>query len=53
MPSEPMPSQSISISVGQLSDVQIGGLAGRNLTVSQSQQMGKERNDKPLASADM
>ena len=33
-------SQSISISGGQLSDVQIGGQAGRDLTVTQSQQIG-------------
>ena len=38
MQPEQNPSQSFSISSGQLSNVQIGGQAGRNLTASQSQQ---------------
>jgi hypothetical protein len=41
-------SQSISISGGQSSNVQIGGLAGRDLTVSQSQQIGEGAADKTL-----
>ncbi len=34
------PSQSINISGGQLSKVQIGGTAGRDQTVTQTQQIG-------------
>ena len=38
MQSEQKPCQSFNISGGQLSNVQIGGQAGRDLTTSQSQQ---------------
>ena len=36
MPEE-KPSQSLNISGGQLSDVQIGGMAGRDLNITQNQ----------------
>ena len=49
----PPTTQSISISGGQLSSVQIGGLAGRDLTVNQSQQMGVETAEKSLTAADV
>ncbi|MEB3295718.1 MAG: hypothetical protein VKJ24_21420 [Synechococcales bacterium] len=41
-------SQSISISCGQLSNVQIGGQAGRDLTVTQSQQVGDGMDDRSI-----
>jgi hypothetical protein len=46
-------SQSISISGSQLSDVQIGGQAGRDLMVNQSQQIGEGATDKPLTPDDI
>ena len=39
MPEE-KPSQSFGISGGQLSDVQIGGMAGNDMNVTQNQQIG-------------
>lgn len=45
-------SQSISISGGQLSNVQIGGQAGGDLTVNQVQHIGDEAADQ-LTSADV
>lgn len=47
------PSQSISISGGQLSNVQIGGIAGRDLTVNQSQQIGGSTSEKILTPTDV
>ncbi len=41
-------SPSINISGDQLSNVQIGGQAGRDLTVTQSQQIGEGIADKPI-----
>lgn len=41
-------SQSINISGGQLSNVQIGGQAERDLTVTQSQQIGDGIDDKSI-----
>ena len=46
-------SQSLSISGGQLSNVQIGGQAGRDLIVTQSQQTGEGNTDKLLTSAEV
>lgn len=53
MASDQNPSQSINISGGQLSNVQIGGQAGRNLNISQSQQIGEGSDEKPLSTADV
>lgn len=50
---EPKSSQSISISGSQLSDVQIGGQAGRDLTANQSQQKVEGVAEKPLTSDDV
>ncbi|MEM1256727.1 MAG: toll/interleukin-1 receptor domain-containing protein [Cyanobacteria bacterium P01_H01_bin.21] len=47
------PAQSLTISGGQLSNVQIGGLAGRDLTVNQSQQIGESTAEKSLTPADI
>ncbi|MEO1352324.1 MAG: hypothetical protein AAFW84_26595 [Cyanobacteria bacterium J06635_15] len=48
-----MGSQSFSISGGQLSNVQIGGQAGRDLTVTQSQQIGDGIDDQAITQADV
>lgn len=48
-----LPSQAISISGGQLSNVQIGGLAGKDLNVNQSQQIGEKTAENSLTSADV
>ena len=53
MTSDQNPSQSINISGGQLSNVQIGGQAGRDLNISQSQQIGNGGDEKPLSPADV
>ena len=53
MTSDQNPSQSINISGGQLSNVQIGGQAGRNLNISQAQQIGDGGDEKLLSSADV
>lgn len=45
-------SQSINISGGQISNVQIGGIAGRDQTVTQTQQIGNS-GDAPLTQADV
>ncbi len=47
MPEE-KPSQSFSISGGQLSDVQVVGLAGNDMNVTQNQQIGTGESSKPL-----
>ncbi len=53
-PVTPIPSsQTISISGGQLSSVQIGGIAGRDLTVNQSQQIGEKTAETGLSSSDV
>ena len=52
MPEE-KPSQSISISGGELSNVQIGGIAGGDMNVNQSQQIGAGESDQELTSADV
>ncbi len=52
MPEE-KPSQSFSISGGQLSDVQIGGMAGQDMSVTQNQQIGTSESSKPLTQADV
>jgi len=52
MPEE-KPSQSFSISGGQLSDVQIGGMAGQDMNVTQNQQIGTSESSKPLTQADV
>jgi hypothetical protein len=46
-------SQSISISGGSLSNVQIGGNAGRDLTLSQSQQIGERLPEQSLTPDDV
>lgn len=46
-------SQSISISGGQNSNVQIGGIAGRDQTVTQTQQIGTNGTEAQLAQADV
>ncbi len=52
MPEE-KPSQSFSISGGQLSDVQIGGMAGHDMNVTQNQQIGTSESSKPLTQTDV
>ena len=52
MPEE-KPSQSINISGGELSNVQIGGIAGDDMNVNQSQQIGAGESDQKLTSADV
>ncbi len=52
MPEE-KPSQSLSISGGQLSDVQFGGIAGRDLNVTQNQQIGTSESSKALTQANV
>ena len=52
MPEE-KPSQSINISGGELSNVQIGGIAGGDMNVNQSQQIGAGESDQKLTSADV
>lgn len=52
MPEE-KPSQSFSISGGQLSDVQIGGIAGQDMNVTQNQQIGTSESFKLLTQADV
>lgn len=47
------PSQSFTISGGQLSNVQIGGIAGRDITINQSQQIGESTAEKSLTPADV
>lgn len=51
--SEEKSSQSINISGGQLSNVQIGGMAGQDLTVSQTQQIGTDGKDAQLTQDDV
>ncbi|HEY9740250.1 MAG TPA: hypothetical protein V6C90_07140 [Coleofasciculaceae cyanobacterium] len=48
---KPSPSQSFSISGGQLSGVNIGGIAGSNLTANQ--QISQGESEKQLSSADV
>ena len=52
MPEE-KPSQSLSISGSQLSDIQIGGIGGNDLNVTQNQQIGTSESSKPLTQADV
>ena len=52
MPEE-KPYQSFSISGGQLSDVQIGGIACQDMNVTQNQQIGTRESSKPLTQADV
>jgi hypothetical protein len=47
MPDE-TPSQSFSISGGQLSNIQIGGQAGRDLNLQQHQQVVQSKAEQPL-----
>ncbi|UJB73055.1 hypothetical protein HRE53_31200 (plasmid) [Acaryochloris sp. 'Moss Beach'] len=51
--SEEKPSQSINVSSGQNSSVQIGGIAGRDQTVYQTQQMGTQEKEASLTQADV
>ena len=53
MLSDPNPSQNISISGGRLSNVQIGGQAGRDLNLAQVQQIGEGVANKPLTPAEV
>ena len=46
-------SQSINITGGQLSNVQIGGQADRDLTVTQAQPIGEGSADKPISLAEV
>ena len=50
---EEKPFQSFSISGGQLSDVQIGGIAGQDMNVTQNQQIGTSESSKTLTQADV
>lgn len=52
MPEE-KPSQSFSISGGQLSDVQVGGIAGQDMNLTQNQQIGTNESSKPLTQEDV
>jgi hypothetical protein len=52
MPEE-KPSQSFNISGAQLSEVQIGGIAGQDMNVTQNQQIGTSESSKPLTQADV
>ncbi len=52
MPEE-KPSQSMSFSGGNLSNVQIGGQAGRDLVANQNQQLQSEGTEKALTQADV
>jgi hypothetical protein len=47
------PSQSFSISGGQLSNVQIGGQAGRDMDVTQNQLIDQGNSEKPLTQTDV
>ena len=49
MSSDQKPSQNFSISGGQLSNVQFGGQAGRDLVINQSQQNLEETTDQSLS----
>ncbi len=51
--SEEKPSQSFSISGGQLFDIQIGGMAGNDMNVTQNQQIGTSESPKPLTQTDV
>ena len=53
MASEQTPSQNISITGGQLSGVQIGGQAGRDLSTSQSSQVSQGASVESLDSVDI
>ncbi|MEO0841102.1 MAG: hypothetical protein AAF063_19630 [Cyanobacteria bacterium J06643_5] len=46
-------SQSFSISGGQLSDVQLGGMAGNDMNVTQNQQIGTSESSKALTQKDV
>ncbi|MTJ50088.1 hypothetical protein [Dolichospermum sp. UHCC 0259] len=50
---EKEPSQLISFSGGQVSHIQLGGIAGRDMNMSQNQQIGISESSKPLAQADV
>lgn len=50
---EEKPSQSFSISGGQLENVQIGGIAGQNLDVTQNQQVSASESSEALTQADV
>ena len=52
MPEE-KPSQSFNISGGELSNVNIGGIAGGDMNVNQSQQISAGESAKELTSADV
>ena len=45
--------QSLSISGGQLSNVQIGGIAGSDQTLNQSQIIGQDASENTLTSSDV
>ncbi len=47
------PSQSFTISGGQLSNVQIGGQAGRDMDVTQNQLLAQGNSEKPLIQTDV
>lgn len=51
--SEEKSSQSFSISGGQVSNAQIGGQAGRDLSATQNQQINQNKSQKPLTQADV
>ncbi|MBD2358563.1 hypothetical protein H6G41_28805 [Tolypothrix sp. FACHB-123] len=51
--SEEKSPQSFSISGGQVSNAQIGGQAGRDLSATQNQQINQGDNEKSLAQADV
>lgn len=51
--SEEKSSQSLNISGGHVSHVQIGGQAGRDQSVTQTQQIGQRESEKPLTQADV
>ena len=51
--SEKKSSQSLSISGGQLSDVQIGGMAGNDINLTQNQQISTRESSNPPTQSDV
>lgn len=51
--SEEKPSQSFSISGGQLSNLQLGGQAGQDMNVTQNQRIGSSEFEKPPSQEDV
>lgn len=51
--SEKKATQSITISGGKNSNIQVGGIAEKDLTINQTQQIGAEREESQLTQADV